>query len=314
MKIAFLGGTRFIGLRAVVTAHNRGHSVAVLHRGLHNADLPKGVNEIIVDRDDRLALSMALKELKADVLVDTFAMTNNQTLRTIDALAGNVATVVVLSSQDVYAQFGRLNGHPSAVEKVVSESSPLTVRFPFRGIDDHEGGIDYDKKDVEIAYNTASQKLFESTTVLRLPAVYGSGDYKRRLGFIVDSLDQGLRKFPYQSGANWRWTLGHVENVAHSIILSAERKVQGHRVFNVGEEFTPTMHDRVDKIAKILGVSLEWEEVRNLPGEFGILGKMPNDFVVDTATMRVDLGYKEVLSEDACYLDLITWCRQSREA
>ena len=315
MRIVFLGGTRFIGLRAVKLARERGHSVAVLHRGIHNAALPDGVEEFIVDRDDSMALSSALKRAKADVVVDSFAMTGDQTRKTIDCLKNNTNSVVILSSQDVYAQFGRLNGHPaSVIEDSVSESSPLTVRFPFQGLADHEGGAKYDKKDVESLYRLASDDLFKSVTALRLPAVFGWGDYQRRFGRIVDALDAGIRRIPCQNQASWRWTQGHVENMAHAIALSAEKSIPGFHIFNVGEKSSPTMRERVEKIAQMLGVPIDWEETDPVPDDFSILGKMPNDFVVSTEKIRSVLGYEEVLAQDACYADLIEWCRQSRSS
>jgi len=299
----------------MLRAHDLGHSVSVLHRGVHNIELPKGVEEIIVDRDDGNALNTAIRNIRADVLVDTFAMTQVQTSKTINSLAGNVGKVVVLSSQDVYAQFGRLNGHPApAVEDLVTESSPLTVPFPFRGLADRDGGYDYDKKDVEAEYRNAVEKdLFEAVTVLRLPGVFGFGDYRRRFGAIVDTLDDGIRKLPCQNGATWRWTKGHVQNIAHAVVLSAEKACSGFEIFNVGEEITPTMRERVDRIANLLDISIEWEETDTLSDNYSILGKMPNDFVADTTKIRATLGYAEILLEKACYMDLIEWCRKSRK-
>jgi nucleoside-diphosphate-sugar epimerase len=313
MRIVFLGGTRFIGTRAVRLAAERGHSVGVFHRGIHSSVLPDEVEEVVVDRDDSPALSTALRKASADVVVDTFAMTKEQTRRTIDGLKDHNGHVVVLSSQDVYAQFGRLNGHPaSTIEKLVSESSPLTIPFPFKGIADHEGGSEYDKKDVEDLYANASEELFESVTILRLPAVFGTGDYRRRFGSIVESLDAGVHRFPCQDQAGWRWTHGHVTNVAQAILLAAEKGIGRFQVFNVGEEHPRTMRERVDRIARLTGKSVEWMETQDVPDELSILGKMPNDFVVTTKKIRSLLQYREILGEDECYLDLIEWIRRSR--
>jgi nucleoside-diphosphate-sugar epimerase len=314
MRIVFLGGTRFIGIRAVRLAAERGHSVTVFHRGIHKSALPQEVEEVIVDRNHSSALSSALRKANAEVVVDTFAMTEEQTRKTIDGLKGHTSHVVVLSSQDVYAQFGRLNGHPaSTIEELVSETSPLTVRFPFKGLADHEGGSEYDKKDVEALYaNSTRNDLFESVAVLRLPAVFGSGDYQRRFGPIVDRLDSGVRHFPCQDQASWRWTHGHVTNMAQAILLSAEKRIGGFNVFNVGEEHPPTMRERVDRIAQLMGKSVEWMETIDLAQELSLLGKMPNDFVVTTERIRSLLEYREILGEDDCYVDLIEWLRRSR--
>src|SRR5262245_41641594 len=131
MRLAFIGGTRFIGHTAAAAGVWRGHRVSVLHRGRHRAEVDS-VDDVIVDRDDPSALCRALKRLAPDAIIDTRAMTRSDA--EVFALALKVLGVpgIVLSSQDVYAQFGRLNGHP-APEPValVDETAPLTVPFPF---------------------------------------------------------------------------------------------------------------------------------------------------------------------------------------
>lgn len=314
LKIALLGGTRFIGLETALAAVERGHHVSVLHRGIHNPSLPMKIRNILVDREDERALALTLSHLgEVDVLIDTFAMTAPQAEKTNAAMKGKVGHVVVLSSQDVYAQFGSLNGHPVAViEEVVSETSPLTVDFPFRGIGTHEGGNDYDKKRVEARFSELCSREGVGVTVLRLPGVYGAGDYKRRFGTIVDYLDGGNHELPCREKAPWRWTLGHVRDVAHAIVLAAEKQVKGYTIFNVGEKLAPTVFARAEAIARLMDVDLQWRETESLPDGFGLLGRMPNDFVVSTQRIRDVLGFTEILDQDTAYLDLIEWCRKTR--
>lgn len=313
MRIVFLGGTRFIGPRAVGVAHARGHSVAVLHRGIHRTELPRGVEEVLVDREDVGSLRAALAKTRPDVVIDMFAMTADQARRATDSLRAVTGKVVVLSSQDVYAQFGRLNGLPAGViEESVTESSPLTIPYPFRGIVEHEGGANYDKKDVEAIYQRGSEGQFESVTVLRLPGVFGWGDYQRRFAALIERLWSKPTALPCQNRASWRWTVSHVQNAAYAIVLAAEKSLAGYHVFNVGEEHTPTMRERVEKFARLLDVSFGWKEADVLPDDLSILGRMPNDFVVDSQAIRAKLGFEEILEEDECYRDLINWTRHSR--
>lgn len=313
LRIAFIGGTRFIGFEAVSQTVKRGHEVTVLHRGTNNTPLPNGVTETLVDRDNRKELHSAIHRLgKLDVVVDTFAMTGAQASCTIEALRGQVPNVVVLSSQDVYAQFGRLNGHEaSLIEDLVTEKSPLTVPYPFRGIVDHDGGDDYDKKIVEDIFRKSISHEFEAATILRLPATYGSRDNQRRFGSIIDRLDAGHSELLHQDGARWRWTMSHVANVAHAIVLAAETKAQGFSVFNVGDKEAPTMRERINTIARLMGKDIRWHEVDKLPSEFEILGRMPNDFVVSTDKIRNQLGFSEVIDQESAYRDLIDWTRKS---
>ena len=310
MHLAFIGGTRFIGHTAVELAISRGHRVSVLHRGQHPLEVP-GAGEVLVDRGDPSALSAALGRLRLDVVVDTRAMTraDGETLALALSILGVPA--VVLSSQDVYAQFGRLNGLPAPEpEPVVTESSPLTIPFPFRELGSHDGGPDYDKKEVEAALSVPG---LPPVCVLRLPAVYGARDPRRRLGAIVDRIDRGERVFPCAGAAAWRHAHAHVRDVALAILLAAERKPAGFSVFNVAEAEVPSMRERVESIARHMDCDIAWQESDEpLAPDLAMLGRMPNDLVTSSARLREIFGFRELTSERERAEDVIASARATR--
>jgi nucleoside-diphosphate-sugar epimerase len=312
VKLAIVGGTRFIGHAIAEAAMWRGHQVAVFHRGHHACEL-ESVEEYLVDRDNPSALCHLLGKYAPDALVDTRAMTKNHAQVTALALKVLEIPGIVLSSVDVYAQFGRLNGLPAPdPEPRVTESSPLTIPYPFRELGEHEAGLDYDKKDVENELEAATHDGVSGVSVLRLVAIYGRRDPRRRLAAFVDRIDAGERRFPMQSGALWRHAHAHVRDVAHAVILCAETPARGLRVFNVSEETTPTMRERVDALAETLDADLEWFESESLPKDLEPLGRMPNDLVVDSTRIRDALGFAEVTTPEQRLDDVIAWSRASR--
>ena len=309
MRVALVGGTLFIGRATAEALVARGHEVAVVHRGVHPSQVD-GARSVVADRTDPAALRAALVGLAPDAVIAPRAMTAAAATTTLRAGEGLEAPVVVLSSQDVYAQFGRLNGLPAPEPEVrITEASPLTVPYPFRGIAEHAGGDEYDKKDVERLFLAAADGALPGATVLRLPAVYGRRDPQRRFGGLVDALDAGAPRVP-GDGA-FRWTHGHVDNVAHAIVLATEAPPAGGRLFNVGERDTPTLRERADAIAQVVGVPIEWtgEEATDA---WGMYGPMPNDVVVDTTALRDALGFEEVVSADGRLRDLVAGLRASR--
>lgn len=312
MHLVFIGGTRFIGHAAVAIALERGHRATVLHRGKHPLEVP-GAEDVLVDRGDPSALSTALARAQPDVVVDTRAMTRSDGETLALGLRIACKPAVVLSSQDVYAQFGRLNGLPAPEpEKVVSESSPLTIPFPFRELGGHEAGPDYDKKEVEAVLAAAD---LPPVCVLRLPAVYGAGDPRRRFGEVVDRFDRGERRLPCSGGASWRLAHAHVRDVAHAIVLGAERMPSGFTVFNVAEAGVPTMRERIEAIAHQMGIVLEWDDTdAPLPPDLEMLGRMPNDFVVESWKLRFTLGFSEITTERGRVEDVIVAARATRAA
>ena len=301
MRIAFIGGTGFIGPVAVRRAIAAGHEVLVIHRGEHPNPNPDA-QSIQVDRSKRGALAAAIERAAPDVVVDTRAMTRSDAEITTQAWSG---ATVVLSSQDVYAQFGRLLDHPAPEpEPVITEASPLTVPHPYRHLEGAHGDPDYDKKDVESVFRRASSPV----SVLRLPAVLGRGDPRRRFGAIVDRLDVG-EHLPHVDGATWRWTRAHVEDVAHAIVLAAEQAPDG--IFNVGDD-APTMREWCERFARHMNVQLWWEHVSEPPEELRHLGAMKNDVVVSSQAIRDAIGWSEVTSIEQRVADVVAWARESR--
>lgn len=311
MKISFIGGTVFIGHAAAQAAVERGHQVTVIHRGKHPAEIV-GAESLLADRSQADALRAALHSSAPEAIVDTLAMTAQDARTMIDASRELDVPVMVLSSHDVYAQFGRLNGHDGPEpEPLVTEDSPLTVPYPFRGIAEHAGGDAYDKKDVETELRESSD--LRAAVVLRLPATYGLRDPQRRFGAIVDALDRGVRDLPMRGGGMFRWTHGHVANVAHAIVLSCEARLSGFHLFNVGESETPTMRERADLIASTMGTAIKWiDSDEELQDDWAVFGQMPNDVVVDSTRIRDQIGFSEIVGLDACLADLIDGLRRSR--
>lgn len=305
MRIAFIGGTRFIGAHAAELAIERGHASVLLHRGVH-PNRVSGAEVVHVDRADEKELAAALVRARPDAVVDTRAMTERDAARSIAAVAAasekltSKPPVVVLSSQDVYAQFCTLVGHPcDAIEASISESSPLGVRFPYRAIKGHDREADYDKQSVESLFESAVRDTrLGSVTVLRLPATYGPGDPRKRFHAMVRAIESGDGTLPCVGGATWRWTHAHARDVALAIVLSAEGRRLGFRVFNVGEAETPTMRERAEAFGRALGIAIRWKpcDPSALPEELGELGAMQNDIVIDSSRIRAELGFQELTS------------------
>ena len=167
----------------------------------------------------------------------------------------------------------------------------------------------YDKKEVERVFEKAilDHKL-KQATILRLPAVYGSGDPQRRFSSIVEAFALGHTEIPHINGACWRWTYSHVKDVAYAILLAAEAKhLKGYHIFNIGEKTTLTMHEWVEAIASEMGVDVSWKEVEKVPKDKFFLGLMNNDVVVDSSKIRNLLKYNEITTFKERISDLVKY-------
>ncbi|HEX6433471.1 MAG TPA: NAD-dependent epimerase/dehydratase family protein, partial [Gemmatimonadales bacterium] len=137
-------------------------------------------------------------------------------------------------------------------------------------------------------------------TVLRLPAVYGPGDPHRRFRpFIKRMLDQRPAILLEVHQAGWRWTHGYVEDVAFAIALSVINEQAVGKVYNLGEAATPSVRDRVRRIAELVSWSGSLASLKRdlLPAHLQMPYEPQQDLVMETSLIRGDLDFQESVTE-----------------
>ena len=308
MNIVVIGGTAFIGPPLVSRLAAGGHSVTVFHRGTTDADLPDGVRELLGDRRDLFSYRKQLTSPPPDAVVDMVCMTEHHARTTLDTFSGLAGRLVVISSGDVYRAFGRLHGsEPGPPDPVpLTEDSPLREKLHLyhdQAAEGFEWQRDYEKIMVE---RVAREDPALPATVLRLPAVYGPGDYQHRLfGYArrmaddrnVILLDEGI--------AQWRWSRGYVENVADAIALAAAHDAAAGRIYNVGEQHAFSELEWVQRIGDVVG----WHGKIAVVGGGRMSMEMNTEqhWVTDTSRIRAELGYEEAVELDDGIRRTVEW-------
>jgi nucleoside-diphosphate-sugar epimerase len=316
MRILVISGTRFVGPPVVRTLVEQGHQVAVFHRGETEADLPPQVEHLHGERARLGEHVETVRRFGPDVVVDVAAYTDADARATLDAVRGIAGRVVAVSSMDVYRAYGRFHGsEPGPPEPLpVTEDSPLRERlYPYRR--DGRGLDDYEKVLVERAVMSSPDV---AGTVLRLPMVYGPGDYQHRLFLDLKRIDDGrpVILLP-EDVAGWRWTRGYVEDVAGAIGLAATDERAAGRVYNAGEQDALTYAEWVEALGRTAGWS---GRVVPLPRErlpahlVPPAGDYAQDLVCDTTRIRDELGYAETVSHEEGLRRAIDWERADRPA
>jgi len=278
VRVLVVGGTRFIGAYAVRRLAAAGVDVTVFHRGKsHGPALPASVAHI----RDPLAEYPILRFPEAvtapawDVVIHMVMMGDADARAAAGAFGGRIGRMVMVSSGDVYRAYGRLTGHePGPVEPTpLTESSPLRgTLYPYRAQAAQLGGYaqDYEK----ILAERVTGKSSAPSVILRLPKVYGPED-NADLATV----------YGFAAQPQWRWTHGHVENVARAIEMAATHPAASG-IYNVGETHTPTMGERLARLPAPKGSA-----ARLPPFDFA------QDMAVDTSRIREALGYADVVDE-----------------
>ncbi|MEL6271322.1 MAG: NAD-dependent epimerase/dehydratase family protein, partial [Chloroflexota bacterium] len=257
MRILFIGGTRFIGRRTAELAIERGHEVAVFHRGKTDGDLPANVQHIHGEHEYLDDFRETFRAFVPDIVVHMLMMEQGDATRMLRVFRGVSPRVIVISSVDVYRAFGRvLNTEPGDPDPVpLTENSPLREEsYPYRNQVNKDWRYYYDKLMVETA---ALQVHRPASTVLRLPMVYGEYDYQKRIaGYVRRMADGRSHIFIDERMANWRAPRGYIDNMAHAVLcLAAEPKTM-NRIYHVAEPHT-SARTEVEWV-RAIGAAANW--------------------------------------------------------
>ena len=278
MDVLIIGGTRFIGAHVARQLVERGARVTVFHRGVTEAALPEEVRHV---RSPLAAMPVTdfpteLRKRSWDAIIHMIAMGEADAEAAVRSFSGKAGRLVVPSSGDVYRAYGRLIGlEPGPIEPVpLSEDSPIrTILHPYRASARAPDELGYYYEKILVERALLGQAGLPAT-VLRLPKVYGPGG---NADFAT------VHAYAHQP--DWRWTHGYVENVAAAIVLAALHSAAAGNIYNVGEEPTPSVGERLRMIPPS-----PIEPDRSSSFDFA------QDLIYDTSRIRRDLGYEEIVS------------------
>ena len=283
MRVAIVGGTRFIGLAVTTAIHRAGHDVLVIHRGVTEpAELP-GVEHLHTDRH---TLGNQLRTWEPDAVIDTYAMTGVDAAAVLAAVPSGVR-LVAISSVDVYRAHGSLHAGLVTDALPVDETAPLRDRpLPY-------GEDGYEKLDVERVYQSAG------ATLCRPAAVYGPRDPQRREGPIIDRVVRGDHTIPIGSG-NLLWSKTFVDDVGEGVRLALEADMPGE-VFNLAERRTVSMAHWYEWVLEEFDADVRLKRVpsRDLPTDLRAAGFFGQHVLFDATKARQVLGWTETDPREA---------------
>ena len=312
MKVLVIGGTNFIGPCVIHQLLKIGNKVTVFHRGNTQTDLPKEVEWIKGDRHNLSDFKQEFQKLAPQVVLDMIPYTAKDALAVVDIFEDIADRVVAISSADVYRARDIIWQRETGIIDPVplTEDSPLRSQlYPYRDLSNDPFARDYDKIPVEQVYLSAT-KL--PATIIRLPMVYGAGDYRHRLYPYIKRMDDKRPGIVLEETiARWLGCYGYVENVAYAIALAVNDERAKGRIYNVCES-PITVAELVEAIAKVV----DWQgkviivPESQMPDTWKLKANLDQHWVTDSTRIRTELDYQEIVSRHEALRRTIDWSRE----
>lgn len=257
MRVAFMGGTNFVGPATLGLLLEAGHEVAIAHTGAHEHAGAQDVEHLHAERTALLRPGGEVERWRPDAIVDTFAGgATAEKARQVKECASRASCqrIVAISSMDVYqhcvdaglADFSGIATFPSQ-PLPLNEDAPLRTG-PYPG-----GSAEHDNTAMERELHDAGTVM-----VLRPGAIYGPGSMVREW-FLVRKIARGEHRLELPDGGAQYWHRVAVDRVARAIVASLDRAPSGFWACNVVDPYDWSFAGLAYHVAALL--DWQWEPV-----------------------------------------------------
>jgi len=304
MKVIIIGGTRFLGISIIRGLLRRGHEVKSVHRGKTRAEID-GIEEVLLDKDDRDALRRFLSSAKCDAVIDTILSADDLRF-VIPILDGRISNYVHCGSTGVYAPMKYLPARED------DECNPP----------DELGGYGSKLEQDRVLLGAHEDTGFPAT-ILRPSNIYGPGDIPldiwggRNAGFFRRlSRDEDIT-VPDDGKALIQ--PGYVEDLGDAFSLPLDNDGAVGQIFNISSERCVTLDTYLGLIMEVVGSS---SSVNHMPME-DIIERYPEHFgswpaglkfvcehmSIDISKAKKQLGYAPGVSLEVGMRLNLEWMR-----
>jgi 2'-hydroxyisoflavone reductase len=246
MRVLVIGGTQFMGREAVQRLVERGHDVAVLHRG-GTHDLGPAVRNIAADRGDTEAMTRILQAERSEAVLDfAYDWERGTTAAQVEAAAracpDSLRRYVFVSSIAAYG--GGID---------LREDHPLAP-------DDHPNPYVQHKASAERALFRMHAATGFPVVTFRPPFVHGPRQPFYREQFFWDRLRDGRAVILPDGGhAPMQWV--YAGDVADACVRAVEVEAAAGEAFNVAHVEPTTQRTFVEALARVAGVEPAFVEL-----------------------------------------------------
>ncbi|HZN23976.1 MAG TPA: NAD-dependent epimerase/dehydratase family protein [Burkholderiales bacterium] len=305
MKALVIGGTGPSGPYIVNGLLERGYDVTILHGGQHEVEFVQPVEHIHTDPHFAETLGPALEGRSFDIAIATYGR-----MRIIaDLLRGKTVRFIGAGGSSVYAHHQDARWGPLGPPTMLSEDGPRC--------DDPSGPkFNHLMWVTEETVMRAHREGHYSATYFRYPLLYGPHSPANPDWSIVRRILDGRKRLviPHNGELKRR---GYARNVAHALLLAVDQPAESAgQFYNIRDEHQFTQRQYVSFIARHLRHECEIVEVPPPLAQRVYKGgtSRPRDWTIeyDIAKIRIQLGYRDVISPAQALADSVDWLVANR--
>ncbi len=308
MRCLLIGDDQFLDCAIAKELLLAGWEVALLDKKDPIEDITEDVIHIVGNSESLKEKAGEVSDFKPETVIHLSARSSKDIESVREVCEKSAFHFVINGSSNVYkanalvykTEMGDLDNTP-IVESSLLRNEPLG--------DDSE----YDRLSVESCLARTSVP----TTILRTPPIYGPGDtLYRLLPLISRMIDQRPFIVVSENQADWKWTHGYSEDIAHGIALAAMKATNSNRIFNIGESKAPTIMERISHLATVIGWDGDLVALPNedLPPHIVPKGNFDQNLELDSSKIRAEIGYKEVVDYYDGLYEAIEWYQENLPA
>ena len=239
MLVGVIGGTRHIGPDIVKLLIDAGHQVSAYNRGLTQAELPAGVQRVVVDRKVPGQLAKALSDNRPDAVIDMIGFVKQDVEQVLCALPA-LQHYVFCSSTVLYGHIG---------SSTPNESTPVAP----------DSGYGHGKVACDEFLTEQHRKNGRPVTSLRLAHPYGPRDHMLyttgRESLFLDRMRHG-RTVIIPGTGHTRMHPIYVKDAARAFVYVLGRTECMGKIYNLSGDEILTLDEYFASMARVLGVPL----------------------------------------------------------
>ena len=300
-KALVIGGTGPTGPFLLEGLLGRGYEVAIFHRGVHEPEGLPEVEHIHGDPHFGETIAEALFGREFDLVLATYGRVRLQA----EVLAGRCARFIsVGGAPALRGQQDPGSVRPFGLKAAVRENDPM-VEDPAESKIGHL--IAQTERDVFALHRRGAF----SATHFRYPIIYGPRGLNPREWSVLRRLRDGRRFMIVPDHGLLVRARAAARNAAHAVLLAVDRPaIAAGQTYHCADDEQFTLRQWYELMVEMAGGALELVSLpEELASPFHGLPNAHHHMLMDTAKIRAELGYRDVIAPREALRESLEWWR-----